>query len=80
MAGQSPQIVAGVMKINPYFMKDYGEAARFYNLKHCTRIISVLREIDLKSKGLGAINMTDSELLKEMVYKIIHIHEYKVKT
>ena len=80
MTGQSPTIVAGVMKVNPYFIKEYAEAARFYNLKHCTRIISVLREIDLKSKGLGAINMTDSELLKEMVYKIIHIHEYKVKT
>ncbi len=80
MSGQSPQVVAGVMKVNPYFIKEYAEAARFYNLKHCTRIISVLREIYLKSKGLVAINMTDSELLKEMVYKIIHINEYKVKT
>lgn len=79
MVGQSPQNQASIMGINPYFLKDFGEAARFYNLKNCTRVISVLREIDLKSKGLGAINMTDSELLKEMVYKILHIDQYKVK-
>ena len=79
MAGQSPQNQATTMGINPYFLKEYAEAARFYNLKHCTRAISILREIDLKSKGLGAINMTDGELLKEMVYKILHIDQYKVK-
>ena len=43
------------MNVNPYFMKDFAEAARFYNLKHCTRIISILRETDLKNKGLGAV-------------------------
>lgn len=79
MVGQSPQNQATAMGINPYFLKDYAEAARFYNLKNCTRAISILREIDMKSKGLGAINMTDGELLKEMVYKILHIDQYKVK-
>lgn len=79
MAGESPQNQASLMGINPYFLKDYAEAARFYNLKHCTRAISILREIDLKSKGLGAIYMTDGELLTEMVYKILHIDQYKVK-
>ncbi|WP_313500994.1 DNA polymerase III subunit delta [Kaistella carnis] len=79
MVGQSPQNQATAMGINPYFLKDYAEAARFYNLKNCTRAISILREIDMKSKGLGAINTTDGELLKEMVYKILHIDQYKVK-
>lgn len=80
MKGESPQNQASVMGINPYFLKDFAEAARFYNLKNCTRTISILREIDLKSKGLGAINMTDSELLKETVYKILHVDRYKVQT
>lgn len=79
MKAESPQNQAATMGINPYFLKDFGEAARLYNLKNCTRVISVLREIDLKSKGLGAINMTDSDLLTEMVYKILHIDQYKVK-
>ncbi len=79
LAGQSPQTMASTMGINPYFLKDFAEAARFYNLKHCTRIISILREIDLKNKGLGAINMSESELLKELVYKILNVDKYKVK-
>lgn len=79
MKNDSPQNQASAMGINPYFIKDFAEAARFYNLKHCTRIISILREMDLKSKGLGAVNMTESELLKEMVFKILHVDQYKVK-
>ena len=79
MPGQSPQNMAAAMGINPYFLKEYSEAARSYNLKHCTRAISILREIDLKSKGLGANNMTDGELLKEMVFKLLRIDQYKVK-
>ena len=80
MPGQSPQSLAAAMGINPYFLKDYTPAAKLYNLKSCTRIISVLRETDLKNKGLGAVNMTEGELLKEMVFKILNIDQYKVKT
>ena len=79
LSGQSPQIQASTMGVSPYFIKDYTEAARFYNLKHCTRIISILREIDLKNKGLGAINMDEGELLREMVYKILRVDQLKVK-
>ena len=74
---QSPPTIASELGINPYFVKDYAEAARLYPLKFATRIISVLREIDLKSKGLGAVNMDVGELLKEMVYKIINIDKVK---
>ena len=74
---QSPPTIASELGINPYFVKDYDEAARLYPLKFATRIISVLREIDLKSKGLGAVNMDEGELLKEMVYKIINIDKVK---
>ncbi len=79
MKGESPQNQASTMGIAPFFLTQFSDASRFYSLKHCTRAISILREIDLKSKGLGAINMTDSELLKELVYKILHIDQYKVK-
>lgn len=79
MKGESPQNQASTMGIAPFFLTQFADASRFYSLKHCTRAISILREIDLKSKGLGAINMTDSDLLTEMVYKILHIDQYKVK-
>lgn len=79
MAGQPPQTIASQMGVNPYFIKDYAEAARLYPLKHATRVISILREFDMKGKGLGAVNMDDSELIKELVYKIINVDKIKMK-
>lgn len=79
VAGQSQGAIASELKIAPYFVGDYTEAARNYPLKHTTRIISILREIDLKSKGLGANQTSDSELLKELAYKILNVAQLKVK-
>ncbi|MGC4128544.1 MAG: DNA polymerase III subunit delta [Bergeyella sp.] len=79
VSGASPQTIASELGVNPYFVKDYAEAARMYPLKHATRIISILRETDLKSKGLGANQTEDSELLKEMAYKILNVDKIKVK-
>ncbi|WP_333597296.1 DNA polymerase III subunit delta [Chryseobacterium flavum] len=79
MAGQPPQAIASQMGVNPYFIKDYAESARLYPLKHATRVISVLREFDMKGKGLGAVNMGEAELIRELVYKIINIDKFKMK-
>ncbi|AZA50692.1 DNA polymerase III subunit delta [Chryseobacterium carnipullorum] len=79
MSGQSPQVIASQMGVNPYFIKDYAESARLYPLKHATRVISILREFDMKGKGLGAVNMGEAELIKELVYKIINIDKIKMK-
>lgn len=79
MQDRSPQALAAELKINPYFLKDFANSARLYPLKQATRIISVLREIDLKNKGLGTNQTEESDLLKEMVYKIVNIDRYKVK-
>jgi len=79
LAGQSPNTMASEMGVSPYAIKDYTEAARFYPLKHATRVISILREMDLKSKGVGVRQMEDDEIYKEMVYKIIKVDELKVK-
>jgi DNA polymerase-3 subunit delta len=59
--------------VNPYFMKDYETAARNFNLNKTFEIISLLREYDLKSKGVDSTgNTTDGELLKELLFKMIH--------
>lgn len=79
MAGQPPQAIASQMGVNPYFIKDYAESARLYPLKHATRVISILREFDMKGKGLGAVNMGEAELIRELVYKIINVDKIKMK-
>jgi len=78
LSGQSPQTIASEMGVAPFAIKNFAEAARFYPLKHATRVISILREMDLKSKGLGVRQMEDEEIYKEMVYKIIKVDELKV--
>jgi len=35
-------------------------------------IISLLRTYDAKSKGVGNSSASDGELLKELIYKILH--------
>ena len=63
-------------KTNP--LKDFAEAAKFYPLKHATRAISILREFDLKGKGLGTNQTEENELLKEMVYKLLNIDKINI--
>ncbi|MFD2098505.1 DNA polymerase III subunit delta [Flagellimonas iocasae] len=67
----SPGNVAKVLGVNPYFVKEYTVAARNYPMKRVSGIISSLRELDLKGKGVGANNMAQSELLKELLTEII---------
>lgn len=59
--------------VSPYFVKDYETAARTFSLAKTFDIISLLRAYDLKSKGLDSTgNTTDGELIREMVFKILH--------
>ena len=67
----SPKNVARALHINPYFVKEYQTAARNYPMKQVSRIISVLREMDLKGKGVSSPSLKQDELLKELLYKIL---------
>ncbi|MCD4683045.1 MAG: DNA polymerase III subunit delta, partial [Bacteroidales bacterium] len=69
---KSRNSVASALSINPFFVKDYQTASRSYSYQKLTRIISYLREYDLKSKGVENISTTDGELLKELLFKILH--------
>ena len=57
--------------VNPYFLKDYEQAARGYNLGKTFQVISYLREYDLKSKGVES-NTDHGGLMKELMFKIQH--------
>lgn len=67
---KNPSNLAKVLKVNPYFLKDYDVAFRNYPMKKVSAIVATLREIDIKSKGVGANALPQSDLLKEM---LIHI-------
>jgi DNA polymerase-3 subunit delta len=71
MSDHSPKSVAAALHINPYFVSEYQTAARNYPMKKVSQIISELRELDLKGKGVGANSISQADLLKEMLVKII---------
>jgi DNA polymerase-3 subunit delta len=63
---------AKVLGVSPYFVKEYQVAARNYPMKKVSAIISSIREVDMKSKGVGAANLPQGDLLKEMLVKIFN--------
>lgn len=70
---KSKNNVASVLKVNPFFVKDYENAASKYNAKKTVQIISLLRTFDMRSKGYGDAGTEAGDLLKELVYRILHI-------
>ncbi|MFV0572599.1 MAG: DNA polymerase III subunit delta [Xanthomarina gelatinilytica] len=69
---KSPRSVTASLKINPYFANEYITAARNYPMKKVSAIIATLREFDVKSKGVGANAVSQGDLLKEMMVKIMN--------
>ncbi|MBL4651964.1 MAG: DNA polymerase III subunit delta [Flavobacteriales bacterium] len=64
--------LASVLRVNPYFVKDYQAAARNYSARKVLDVISLLREYDAKSKGFNNPSTPNGELLKELAFKITH--------
>lgn len=69
---KSKMTVASKLKINPYFVNDYASAARMYKAGKVVQVISLLREYDMKSKGYKNASTDHGELLRELIYKIMH--------
>ncbi|WDF56892.1 DNA polymerase III subunit delta [Mucilaginibacter sp. KACC 22063] len=68
---KSSASIAKELGISPYFTKDYEQASRSYDQYRTMYIIGLLREYDLKSKGVDSA-AEHGELLKELVFKIMH--------
>ena len=64
--------VAKALGVNPYFVSDYATAAKNYPMRKVSQIIGLLREADVKSKGVGANGMPQADILKELLFKIMH--------
>jgi len=69
---KSQGVVANELKINPYFVKDYQKAAQVFGAWKTMNIITWIRETDARSKGIESNGVEDGELMKELVFKILH--------
>lgn len=63
---------AFVLKIPPNIVSEYQLAATNYSSSKVIEIISLLREYDLKSKGFNSPALSAGDILKELIYKILH--------
>jgi DNA polymerase III subunit delta len=73
LTDKSKNNVAAALKVNPFFVKEYENSATKYNVEKTVQIISLLRTYDLRSKGYNDPGTDPGDLLKELVYKILHL-------
>jgi len=64
--------LATAMKVSPFFIKDYKTAAKHYNERKLEQIFYMLEEYDLRLKGVNNTSIKESELLKELVARILN--------
>lgn len=68
---KSPRAIASSLRINPYFVSEYTNAAKNYPMKQVSKVIATLRDFDVKSKGVGANAVPQGDLLKELLVRIM---------
>lgn len=64
--------LAALLKINPFFVKEYRTAAVHYPLPKVIQNIHYLRIADLHAKGVENTGGADAQVLKELVFKLLH--------
>lgn len=62
---------ANALKINPYAMKDYTAALSRYSVLKLGECVSLIKETDLKLKGVNAGSADEGQLLKELVIRLL---------
>jgi len=69
---RSKNNVASALEVSTFFIKDYEVAARNYSFDKLVSIVGLLRDYDLRSKGVNNQSTDEGELLKELIFKILH--------
>ena len=70
---QNPNTLAEALGLkNAWGVKDYLAGMRNYSATKTMQIISKIRETDDKMKGIGNPNTDAGELIKELIFFILH--------
>ncbi len=71
LKNESKNTIAAKLGISPFFVGDYQTAAQNYGPAKIKEIIAGLRQLDLKSKGLGAGEGSSYGPLKEWLFRTV---------
>nr|WP_320058656.1 DNA polymerase III subunit delta [uncultured Bacteroides sp.] len=70
---KSEQGIAAMLGLKtPWQARDYAAAMRKYNGIKTMQIIGDIRYADAKSKGIDSASMNDGDILRELVFNILH--------
>ncbi|MFY0627353.1 MAG: DNA polymerase III subunit delta [Reichenbachiella sp.] len=69
---KSERHLASLLGVNPYFVKEYIMAAKNYSLAKVIANIRHLKIADMKTKGIDYPKQSDGEILKELVFNLMH--------
>jgi DNA polymerase-3 subunit delta len=64
--------LAAKIGVHPFFIKQYNRASKYYTKSKLAQILSDLRYYDLMSKGVYSSSVKEEDILKEMIFKIMH--------
>jgi DNA polymerase-3 subunit delta len=71
-ADKSSNNMASVLGVKPFLVNDVVKGAANFSPARLVRIFSLLREYDLKSKGVDGSSGNSGDLLKEMTFKMLN--------
>jgi DNA polymerase-3 subunit delta len=69
---KSSEGVAAALKVHPFVATQHINATKVYNPKKIASNIAILHEYDLKAKGIGNSSFSQGELMREMIYRLLH--------
>ena len=72
LSNKSDINVASTIGINKFFVKDFHKAAKIYPMKKISIIITLIKNVDLKSKGFGVSNNSQENILNQLIVQIMN--------
>ena len=72
LENKSRDSIASALKVHPFVAGELLNSSKIYKPKKIAANIAVLHEYDLKSKGVGNSSFTHGQLMKELVFRLMH--------
>ncbi len=69
--GRDENVIAAAIGVRPVFVKDYLAAAKNFGFAGIENALLLLHHYNLKSVGVGTINVEEGSLMKELIVKLV---------
>jgi len=71
-SGLPDQQLARAIGVNPFFVKEFKEAARIYSLPEIKKSFSTIKRADLYSKGIGSRRAASKDILQDLIFSLAY--------